>query len=198
MNWLVIASAIVLFVASFVVGDWHRWQPSRFPVDLAVRSFRSHSFHVDFTGTYLIELEVDRKGDFSKVSCMLGVNPGPADACDGTESVVEIKWELQLNNQAVAIGTAVGHGDGVWGESIGRILGEFIAEPGHQYALQISSIRNAAVLAPYNPRIVISVHPARSKSNLVVAEILLMLGTLLLLIGGILFGDLTNCKRKVE
>lgn len=169
---LLFAIGMVLLFASFIIGNWYRWMPLSFPVDLRGGSHQqSSSFKVNLTSNYLIEIEVDRSLPFERSNCLLGIQPVSEQCSDGP--VVDIRWSVFSLGMQVANGTSDQEHDGSWGSQISRTIGRFRGENGHEYQINIESLNDGSALKDANPRVVVRVHPFESKGYQAVAQVVL-------------------------
>lgn len=172
---LSLAAGIILFVVSLLIGNWYQWLPLSFPMDLRGGSHQqSSSFNVNFTSNYLIDIEVDRNLPFERLNCLLGIQPNPEQCSD--KSVVDIRWSVLSLGEKIAHGTSDQERDGAWSSQISRTIGRFRGEKGHEYQINIESLKDASALRDANPRIVVRVHPFDSKGYHVVAQLLMWAG----------------------
>lgn len=184
---LILSMGIAILGGSLVVGDWYKWKPVSFAIDLRPGvTTRSPLFSVNLTTNYLIELEVERNLPFEQLNCLLGVGEAvDLKKCQTTPSPVDLKWSvITSSGRQVAQGDSELKHDGAWSNTIiGRTIGEFHGEKGGEYIAQVESLRDASVLAIANPRITIRVHSIQSKTHYVVAGVGIWIGVLLASIG---------------
>jgi len=202
---VILAIGIALYGISLLMGDWYRWIPASFSIDLRPSISNSPSFRVNLSTEYLIELEVERNMPFEQLNCILGVDLTPKyreQRCRAIPSPIDLKWQVFSSGVLVAEGTSQYQHSGGWGSTISRTIGRFRGNKGQEYIVQVESLKDASVLAPTNPRINVGVHPIESKSYYVTAQLVswvaLVFGVvgLLWLLAGILRWFLERLKMN--
>jgi hypothetical protein len=181
-----LAIGACLLATSTIVVNWYKWEPVSFPIDLHVGQLESPSFRVNRSTHYLIELEAERALPFEQLNCLLGIDPGLPDPCKETPSPIDLKWSVASSDKSIAEGTSDQEHSGAWGGTINRTIGRFEGEKGKEYRLKIESLKDASVLAPAKPKIIVRVHPIEAKSYNVIAQAVLWVGLAVGIIGLIL------------
>jgi hypothetical protein len=188
---LILSIGLAIIGGSFVVAYWYKWTPVSFPVDLRQGITRSPPFSVNLTDNYAIEIEVERTLPFKQLNCLLGIGETTyeIEMCQAIPSPVEYKWWVfSPSGELIAQGTsAQKHSNGRTSARImSRVIGEFQAEAGNEYVVQVESLKDASVLASTNPHIKVQSHTTAQKSHYVVSGIVRVIG-LMFAIPGIIW-----------
>jgi len=117
---------------------------------------------------------------------MLGMSIFP-ERCHGLPSLIDISWRVTGNGKTAAEGNSVNYKGGGWGPTVQRQIGTFRASKGSAYTLDLVVNKDAGSLNVANPKIVVAVHPAEYKGNVVTGQLIGMAAILFALIG-LIFG----------
>jgi len=172
----------VLFATAYAVANRHNWEPLRSPVSLAEGRRGPFSFRTDLDTDYLISIDVERKIESQKLDCMLGMSIFP-ERCHGLPSLINISWRIARNGAVVADGNSSNYKGGGWGPTVERQIGSFRASKGFSYTLDLVVNKDAGSLNVASPKIVVAVHPAEYKGNVIFAQLIGYPAILFALIG---------------
>lgn len=167
----VLAVGLAMLCASLIFGDWYRWEPANFVLNLKPGISESPSFNIDKTSDYLIEIEVERNLPFERINCLLGFD-GNSSQCRETPSPIEMKWTVLSSEKVVAEGDSQQQRSGAWSTTISRTIGRFRGAKGSNYVVKVESLKDVSALAPTNPHIVVRVHPMEYKSHYALAQLI--------------------------
>jgi hypothetical protein len=154
-----IGVSLLLFAATLILHYRHDWVPLRQPLNASGVPQRSLPFQADQRIDYLIEIEADPVPDRHTAECLLGV-PLVPKSCQSNASVSQLKWTLQRDGVAIALGHSSDGDGGVWGSSIARVVGTFQGRPRASYMLETTLLNDISPLTPARPRMVILGDPA--------------------------------------
>jgi len=136
------------------------WQPLNTPFQLRVGTVKTPQFKIDDSSEYLINIDFERKIEFQKLSCLIGMETLYPDRCKDIPDTINLTWTLFKDDKVVAKGSS---GDfksrGYFGETIGRTIGSFTGDKLAIYTFQVNILKNAEELDKTNPKIKIEVHP---------------------------------------
>src|ERR1051326_8659341 len=169
----------VLFTAAYIIANRYSWESLRSPVSLTEGRRGPFSFCTDLDTNYLISIDVERKIEFEKLGCMRGMSTFP-EPCHGLPSLIDISWRVTGNGKTAGEGNSSNYKGGGWGPTVQRQIGSFRASKGSAYTLDLIVNKDAGSLNVASPKIVVAVHPAEYKGNVVIAQLIGM--------GAILFG----------
>lgn len=158
---------LVSIVIAAALPATHDWTPVRMPISLAPGNISSPEFKTDLGTNYEINIEVDRKIDFYRLNCLLGIQNSSLESCNGLPSLIDMSWSVMSHGTTVASGSSNEVHDGGWGPTIERTIGRFRADKGSRYVVQLNIKRDASELAVANPRLDIGVHPAKYEGNMI-------------------------------
>ncbi len=159
--WRYIAPIVILIVAAIAyassihLATRYRWMPVNVPIDLSPGVMRTPTFQVDLATRYAIELAAERNQPLRQLNCLLGLEAGAKDKCEGVTSPIEISWQATENGIVMASGKSSQSGGGSWGPKVGRTIGGFNATPNKDYVIEIRSLKDASILSPAKPHIVV-------------------------------------------
>jgi hypothetical protein len=185
----------VLFGVSQLIGNWYKWTPATFPINL-IGLAKSEPFKINLSTRYLINLEVERLKSFESLNCLIGIHIELPDYCRTISSPVNMKWSVLSSSEKVAEGTSEQEHGGAWGSTIRRTIGRFSGEKGKTYVIQVESLEDASILAPTNPQIVIRADSQAKKDYFVFGGIVALIS--FLIISGSLLWLLLDAFRNNE
>jgi hypothetical protein len=159
---LVVLAASTYFLAAYV--GKRSAQAISFPIDLRVGTTKSPSFRADYSEPYEVGLEVERRLPFERLNCLLGVYdiagpPRLPSYCGPADSPLDLSWTVYENGRVVGRGaTDVGQ-YASYGPTVTRTISTVNLRPLRTYRIEVTSRRDASVLAPTHPRVTLAVHP---------------------------------------
>jgi len=152
--------ALVLCGAAIWYG-WNRWaatrnlEPVNVPAPLLPGQTVS-SFHLNFDGLYLIEIEAEPSMPADRLHCLLGVGANTAQ-CGGVSSVLAANWTLLSNGKELKRGGTTELHSAPQSKKVARVIGDFDGKSGTTYDLRVNFLGDATILAPANPRLKVTV-----------------------------------------
>ena len=193
----VLAVGISFLFGALLISNWHNWIPvsMRINLDSNVQQY-SPSFQTDIEDEYLVELEVERNIPFEEINCLLGVASSTLHECSGIQSVIDLEWAIISSGVVVSSGTSRQEKFGAWGDKISRIVGRFNSEKNREYELRFRLLKDASSLRPTNPKMVVRVHPIRSKGFSSVAYVFCVVGLACVFLGGAFIYFLVRLRRS--
>jgi hypothetical protein len=169
-----IGVSLLLFAATLFLHYRHDWVPLRQPLIASGAPQRSLPFQADQRIDYLIEIEADPVPDRHTVECLLGV-PLVPKSCQTNASVSQLRWTLQRDGVAIALGHSSDGDGGAWGSSIARVVGTFQGRPRASYMLETTLLNDISPLTPARPRMVILGDPAEYEGLAFIVTILALI-----------------------
>ena len=170
--------AIALFLAPDALPIWRNANPLVLALPLEPGVVVSPVFRVSHGLQYLVELEVDRTLPFEELRCLLG-EPQSGSACDGSQQAVHLRWRISSQGSEIAHGASAYNQGAGYGPTIAKTLGAFEGRPGQQYRLEVTVLRSLRALEAAKPRVLVQLHPADLKGDLVMAVLLQILAVTL-------------------
>ncbi|MFA5179951.1 MAG: hypothetical protein WC405_01405 [Syntrophales bacterium] len=170
---------VMLYAGSILVLNFYKWKPLSILIDMRPGVTRFPVIKVNFTAVYDIKLEVDRKIPFEQLVCLMGLEgDSNYQLCKNISSPVELTWVLFSNGVALKEGTSHRKLSGGYGSTITRSIGAVSLEEGKDYLLEVTSLRDASVLASTSPRITVEAQAPINKPYAVIAQLLSILAFL--------------------
>jgi|SRR5579885_1246743 hypothetical protein len=134
---------------------WYRtrtWHPLDVSVPLSVGHFSTSDFTTNVSENFTIQLEVDVGIPKQDMETVLGID-GPLAKADEVHGF-KLAWALTADGKEVKREVSDGHGQGYWrGNRVGRLLGNFLAERGKRYRLDLDILEDGSRLGNYHPRL---------------------------------------------
>lgn len=122
------------------------------------------SFTINFTGTYTVRIEVERKLPFDTLQCLLGVGAQealPEGQCKNIPTALNASWTVTENGQIIKAGASATADGGVYAnDSIANELGWFEGKRGHHYVLDMNILQDGSALAVTNPKLRVGIDEA--------------------------------------
>jgi biopolymer transport protein ExbD len=150
---------VLILIVLCPVAGWKYWMMTRTwvplytPMSLAPGHFRTGEFKINLQETYVVYVQIDRKGDYQGTTCLLGLD---VEDCKDKPDIVQVAWTLLDGGRVVAQGrSGEDHGRIGWGEFIGRNLGNFYVNGGRHYVLDVSVLGDGSRLNPADPHLVV-------------------------------------------
>ena len=144
-----------------VLGVWRatlNTVPVSKPVSLSVGHV-SQPFTVNFTGSYTIRIEAERKLPHETLQCLLGIRDYvPEGQCKNIAPALNISWTLLQDGQTIktgSSGTAVG--GAYTNDTVANELGWFDGKRGHHYVLDMDVLADGSALSVAKPKLRIGV-----------------------------------------
>jgi len=158
------------------------WKPLSVPIRLRAGTIQSPQFRVGFSAKYRILVSAERRIEFKRLNCMLGM-----EVCDEVPDVIDISW-LVLHNGAVAeSGSSLAFRGGYYSDNVAREIGEFSAHKGQSYSIVLTIGREGSALDATAPRLLVETQPWEWKDAVVgsiiatyVAELLVVVAVLII------------------
>lgn len=146
-----------------VFAAWKAWTGTRnlAPADLSLPLRAGETvtaqFRPNLDGLYLLELSAEPALQPEVLHCLMGMDSN-ASACRDTASVVVADWTVSQDGREVRRGSsaqtqAAAPSPVADTASTVRVIGEFPAEAGRDYRLQLTMKSDATALAPAHPRL---------------------------------------------
>lgn len=159
-----IVAGVWMYVQSIVHENVHNWEPLTLPVSLDQRTIRTPEIHTDRDGKYDVVLDLDQKFDMRRMECLLGLGSTNPQYCGQVPNLIDISWKLLEGEKSTADGDSKDDPSSlVWGSTVQRQIGSFMAQQGHRYTLVLDIKRDASELNIANPRIKVEVDRGISK-----------------------------------
>lgn len=119
------------------------------------------SFRVTRGVRYIVLLEVDRNIPSLELECLMGQVPYQPPC--PIDPVVGIQWTLRRGSQEVAAGDSRYAVPEHRPDRVTLLIGQFKADFGARYVLELVPLLDGSALAAGNPRVVVQFHPEVTK-----------------------------------
>jgi biopolymer transport protein ExbD len=122
------------------------------PISLSRGHTRTPEFEINLESSFWVYVEVERKFDPEGVPCMLGYHC--ATCKTALNDFVPVSWSLSDHGRVVATGNGdPGHGMLGGTVTMGRGIGQFLAEPGKHYVMDVDVLEDGSALNPGHPHL---------------------------------------------
>ncbi len=170
------------------------------PISLSVGHIRQ-PFTVNFTGTYTVRIEVERKLPFETLQCLMGVGVRerlPEGQCKNIPAVLSASWTLTDSGQIIKAGTsATADGGAYANDSIADELGWFEGKRGHHYVLDMDILQDGSALTITNPKLRVGIDEAVYEGFMLEDVVVFGWAVLACVIGGsLLVFSLSRRRRR--
>jgi hypothetical protein len=84
-KWALVFLCAAIVIAVTLITDAltrPNWQPLNMPLQLRVGTVKTPQFKIEDDSEYLISIDFDRKGDFQKLKCLIGMETIYPDRCN--------------------------------------------------------------------------------------------------------------------
>jgi hypothetical protein len=179
-----------------MLAVWRNATPLVLAVPLEPGVVMSPEFRVSQTLPYEVELEVDRALPFDDLTCLLG-EPLSNASCDEAAQVAELRWRVTSANNEVARGQSAFKQGAAFGPTIEKTLGSFDGSAWQQYRIEVTVLRSMKALEGAKPRILVQLHPAYIKGDVLVSFVLQWLG-IILAAGGLIWVGLAWLRSSTR
>lgn len=150
------ASGILVLAAGLFDG-----RALTFPVTLVPGTISAPSFRVTRGVRYVVLLEADRNIPSLELECLMGQVPHHLPC--PIDPVVGVQWTLWRGSQEVASGTSRNAVPEHRPDRVTMLIGQFEANFGSRYVLELVPLLDGSALAAANPRVVVQYHPEVTK-----------------------------------
>jgi hypothetical protein len=174
---ILLVLALAFFLAPAAIPIWRNANPLVLALPVESGVVLSPAFRVSHALRYLIEVEVDRALPFEELTCLLG--EPQSTACEESQQAVHLRWRISSEGSEVAHGASAYNQGAGYGPTIAKTVGEFDGRAGQQYQLEVTVLRNLRALEAAKPRILVQLHPADTKGDLILAVLLQLLAMVL-------------------
>ena len=129
------------------------------PVTLKAGEIRTVPFQVRTSAGYEIALQAERRLPPQQLSCLMGIELARQDRCAGAPSPVDMSWKISLNGTTLAEGLSAEFpkGSGWTQGTVEKVIGATSLTEAPGYVLEVRSLKDASVLAPTNPKVVLKI-----------------------------------------
>ena len=135
----------------------YRYSIVDMPVSLAIGTIHTSEF-APATHGYWIMIQVEKPLSFDQMRCMMGVVSGPLDLkyCTNDGPLLRADWTVLEDGQVVKSGSSSTHGDDMYTKDyIFKFLGDFPAEAGKKYVVEVKFTKDGTPLNVANPHLII-------------------------------------------
>jgi hypothetical protein len=153
---LIVAGLALLGISQWLLNA-HTWTPLFTTIEFRPAQVVSHSFAVDLTAEYSVEIEVGRFLSFEELEKMLA-------ALDVTYRVEDLSAKPVKEFHLIGSGSS--------GKNVVRVLGQFDGKKNHSYRITLESHSDGIVLTQGTPRLVVRENSHLFKGNLAMAQVL--------------------------
>ena len=172
------------------------------PISLSVGQI-TQPFMVNFTGTYTVRIEAERKLPFETLQCLLGLGVQerlPEGQCNNIPAVLNASWTLTESGQIIKAGTsATADGGAYANDSIANELGWFEGKRGHHYVLEMNILQDGSALAVTNPKLRVGIDEGVYEGFMFVEFLILGWAVFSCVAGGsLLVAALVRGRRKLR
>jgi hypothetical protein len=175
---ILFAFAIALFLSPAALPIWRNANPLVLALPLEPGVVVSPAFRVSHGLQYLVELEVDRALPLEELTCLLG-EPLSSIPCEENQQVVHLRWRISSHGSEIAHGASAYNQGAGFGPTIAKTVGAFEGRAGQQYQLELTVLRSLRALEAAKPRMLVQLHPADTKGDVMLAVLLRLLAVAL-------------------
>ncbi len=158
--------------------------PLDIPVSLLVGHIRTPDFRPSVNITYDIDIAFDSGIPLDKLNCLIGMNLQSVQPCTNQPSVLNVNWMLMRDGQNIASGSSTETVmAGYSYNKTARHIGNFRAEHGRKYSLELDVLQDGAQLGRANPRLQVVPFLNSYEGRLLLAGLTFCLGILGVVVG---------------
>jgi hypothetical protein len=160
-----------LALASWGPSNWR--SPLNLPVSLKAGRIETPEFLTSRSIDYGISIEVERKIEFQRLKCLLGMDYyNEQERCAATPSLIDVSWVLSSGGNVITEGDSSKSPGGYFAGAVGRTIGQFRAEGGKRYSLELTLRKDASELDKGHPTIKVDIlDPFEYKGRIVHAQL---------------------------
>jgi len=187
-----LAIAVVGILAPITLSVWHatiHFVPVYRTIALAPGHLRQ-PFTLNFSGFYVMEIEVERKLPHETLQCLLGVEDSytPAGQCRDIPPVLNFSWKLTRDGQTILTGSSAKIVGGAYSDAtVASELASFEGKRGQRYTLDMDFLQDGSKLSVANPKLRIGVDGLTYEDFMVFDLMSLAFAVICCLIGGAMF-----------
>jgi len=128
------------------------------PVPLSVGHIRQ-SFRVNFSGTYTMRIEVERKLPHRTIQCLMGIRDYvPEGECKNITPVLNFTWTLAQDGRTLESGSSASATGGAYTtDTVADQFAWFEGKRGHSYILDMDILEDGSALSVANPKLRVGV-----------------------------------------
>jgi len=186
-----------------VLGIWRatlNTVPVSKPVSLTVGKLRQ-PFTVNFSGSYTIRIEAERKLPHETLQCFLGIRDYvPEGQCKNIAPALNITWTLTQDCQTIKTGSsATAVGGAYTNNTVANQFGWFDGKRGDNYVLEIDILKDGSALSIANPKLKVGVDESVYEGFMFMDMLVFAWAILGCLVGGlVLMGSVLSARRKQD
>lgn len=146
-----------------IYAGWNAWMKTRrlvpldTPVSWSAGQTVHSTFRLNFSGTYLIQIEAEQTLPAEQLDCLMALE-GNATECKGTASAVAATWIVSSEGLDVARGSSTEpHSAPTQTTGVTRVIGEFQGRAGQAYDLRVNFTSGGQSLGTAHPRLKVAV-----------------------------------------
>jgi hypothetical protein len=148
---LVIAGLTISLTTSF----WSRAMndvPLSIPIVLSPGQFQSPEFETRESISYLINITFDSGIASEELDCLIGMNLKDVQPCTNRPGILNVKWRLLSRSRPVVTGSSTElRGASYSYHKVQRHIGNFAAQSGQVYTVQLDILQDATRLGEAHP-----------------------------------------------
>jgi hypothetical protein len=184
---ILLVGAVSTYIHALDLEHSRNWQPLAYPVSLVPGTIATPNLGNDLSGDYEIGMAFQQTPSLDKLACLVGNGRFDPNGCSGISDMLNIEWSLVDNGKIVQKDSSDDNPTIEFSSpEVYRRIGRFKAQKGHEYALTLNVVRDAAALNVAHPRILVRVPRTVSKEYGAGAAVEKFLAALLALLGIIL------------
>jgi hypothetical protein len=124
------------------------------PVSLSVGHLRQ-SFKVNFSGTYTMRIEVERKLPHRTIQCLMGIRDYvPEGECRNITPVLNFTWTLTQDGRTLKSGSSTSATGGAYtNDTVADQFAGFEGKRGQHYTLDMDILEDGSTLSVANPKL---------------------------------------------
>lgn len=175
---------------TWVILQQRTWTALRYPLRLRAGSRSSPDFTTRASTGYRILLEFDRRIEFQRMECLLGLEDWQADEkCRNIPEAVDVSWRVLSDGRPNAAGSSRDVRGGSYSDTIAKEIGRFDARSGQHNVVLLDIKRDGSELDPASPRLVVQVYPGYWEGTIILLQLtffgaVLVGGTGVAILGG--------------
>ncbi len=137
---------------------------------------------------YYISVEVQRKIEFQRLNCLLGLEDFQRfERCKDAPEAVDISWLVTSQGKTIASGRSQDHHGGFYSKTIARTIGDFRGRKGLVCTIKLIVEKDSPELNQASPELTVSVHPSVWEGDVIAQQLAFFVACPTGLVGAVVF-----------